>query len=403
MNAERLTGAQTLFEPETLDALADLVAEAALAREPLEIIGGGALRAYGRPTTATRTLSTRRLDRIHFYEPDELVISLEAGADLDAVIQTLADAGQQLAFEPPDHSVLLGSSAPRTIGGAIAANLSGPRRPMAGAARDHLLGFVAVNGRGEVVKSGGRVVKNVTGYDLSKLIAGSWGTLAVLSTVTLKVLPKPEAAASLLVAGLDAEAAMALLGRALAAPLGITAAAWLPADLAAPWAKGPVAALRLEGFARSVDERFDLVAALAEGAPVTRLDQADCQALWRAVGDVALLAEPRERAIWRVSVPPTAGPQVLAALPEALGYLDWAGGLVWLAMNPEGDAGAAKLKALIAPHGGHATLVRPPADLRARLDLAPDQPAPLLALAARVKDAFDPLGLFNPGRLYRDF
>ncbi|HEY2660224.1 MAG TPA: glycolate oxidase subunit GlcE [Caulobacteraceae bacterium] len=392
----------TLLEPDTLDALAEAVTDAALAGEPVEVLGGGALRGFGRPVNAPRSLSTRRLNRIHFYEPDELVISLEAGVALDAVSEALATSGQQLAFEPPNLSRLLGGEGVRTIGGVIAANLSGPRRLQAGAARDHLLGFVAVNGRGEVIKSGGRVVKNVTGYDLSKLIAGSWGTLAVISTVTLKVLPRPETAATLLVPGLEAGGAVRLFARALAAPLDVTAAAWLPATLAGPWASGPVAALRLEGLSLSVAERLDLIAGLAEGAPTARLEAGETQALWSAIRDAAPLAEPRDRAIWRISVPPTTGPGVLTALPGAIGYLDWAGGLVWLSVEDAGDSGAAALRAHIAHSGGHATLVRASAESRAALEPFQPLPAPLAALTARVKDAFDPLRVLNPGRLYRE-
>lgn len=389
-----------LNEPNSLEELTDAVAEAALAREPIEILGDGALRPIGRPVAAPRQLSTRRLDRIHFYEPDELVISLEAGVGLDQIEATLAGSGQQLAFEPPDLSRLLGSSGRRTIGGAVAANLSGPRRLQAGALRDHLLGFVAVNGRGEAIKSGGRVVKNVTGYDLSKLVAGSWGTLCVLSSVTLKVLPRAETSATLLVPGASAEAAVRLFARALAAPLDVTGAAWLPAELARPFADGPVAALRLEGFARSVSERLDSLANLADGAPTHELNAQDTASLWRDIRDAEPLALPADKAIWRVSVPPTAGPGVLTALEGAVGYLDWAGGLVWLAIEASGDAGAARLRAAMAPSGGHATLIRAPADLRANLPVfEPLQPA-LAALTDRVKEAFDPLRLFNPGRIH---
>ena len=389
-----------LNEPDNLDALTEAVAEAALAREPMEILGDGALKAIGRPVVAPRQLSTRRLERIHFYEPDELVISLETGVGLDQIEAMLAGSGQQLAFEPPDLSRLLGASGRRTIGGAVAANLSGPRRLQAGAVRDHLLGFVAVNGRGEAIKSGGRVVKNVTGYDLSKLVAGSWGTLCILSSVTLKVLPRAETSATLLVPGVSAEAAVRLFARALAAPLDVTGAAWLPAELARPFADGPVAALRLEGFARSVSERLDILANLADGAPTHELKAEDTAALWRAIRDAEPLVAPADRAIWRVSVPPTAGPAVLTALEGASGYLDWAGGLVWLAAQATGDAGAARLRAAIAPSGGHATLIRAPKDLRAHLPVfEPLQPA-LAALTDRVKDAFDPLRLFNPGRIY---
>src|SRR5947209_6226994 len=181
----------------------------------LEIVGGGSKRGVGRPSQTDVTLDLSALTGVTLYEPEELVLSARAGTPLAEIEALLAAHGQQLAFEPMDCGAILGSAAAASIGGTLSANLSGPRRMKAGAARDHFLGFAAVSGRGESFKSGGRVVKNVTGYDLCKLMAGSWGTLAVLTDVTLKTLPQPETEETVLVRGLDPPQAIAAMTGAM--------------------------------------------------------------------------------------------------------------------------------------------------------------------------------------------
>jgi glycolate oxidase FAD binding subunit len=317
----------------------------------------------------------------------------------------LAAKGQMLAFEPPDLGPLFGEEAGRgTLGGLVACNLAGPRRIKAGAARDHLLGATAVNGRGEIFKTGGRVVKNVTGYDLCKLLAGSFGTLAAIASATLKVLPAPEATRTLMIRGLDEPAAMLAMSRAIGSAEDVSGAAHLPEAAArllphADVGKG-VTLLRLEGTPRSVTQRLAMLAKELE-TPSEILGEAESVVLWRSFRNLAPFRSDHGSAIWRISLPPTAGADLLRAVGSTqLHFYDWAGGLVWLAMPPDEDAGAARIRQALAASGGHATLVRGPAAIRAAIDVFQPQEPALAALSRRVKESFDPLGRLNPGRMY---
>jgi glycolate oxidase FAD binding subunit len=293
----------------------------------------------------------------------------------------------------------------QTLGGVIATNLSGPRRIAWGATRDHVLGVRAVTGWGEVIHSGGRVLKNVTGLDLCKLLSGSHGTLAVITEVTLKVLPAPEATGTVVIPGLDALAGVAALSRALGSPFGVSAAAWLPQASAAlvpelAAFRQPVALLRIEDFARSVSYRTGKLRETL-GFSAAILDDAASRSVWRAVRDVRPLPLRPNEAVWRVSVRPSAGPAVLQALAEAdvRGFLDWGGGLVWLAGAAVAATHTAVETAARAARGTW-TLMRAPEPLRAAVDVVPPEPPALAALSRRVKAALDPHGVLNPGRLY---
>jgi glycolate oxidase FAD binding subunit len=230
----------------------------------LEVIGRGTKRGIGRAAQWDLSLDLSGLSGVTLYEPEELVLSAKAGTPLAEIEALLAAHNQELAFEPMDYGPLLGTSGGGTIGGALAANLSGPRRIKAGAARDHFLGFTAVSGRGETFKSGGRVVKNVTGYDLCKVLAGAWGTLAVMTDVTVKVLPRAETEETLLVLGLDDAAAAKAMSATMGSANDVSGAAHLPAAVASRLTQGgagrAVTALRLEGVAaltRRIKESFD--------------------------------------------------------------------------------------------------------------------------------------------------
>jgi glycolate oxidase FAD binding subunit len=379
----------------------------------LEVIGHGSKRAIGRPAQTDLTLDLSALSGVTLYEPEELVLSAKAGTALAEIKALVAARGQQLAFEPLDYRPVLGGEAGRgTIGGALAANLSGPRRIKAGAARDHFLGASAVSGRGESFKSGGRVVKNVTGYDLCKLMAGSWGTLAAMTEVTIKVLPAPETEETVLVRGLDLARAVAAMTAAMGSSCDVSGAAHLPAGVAAripsgeiAGAGGAVTAFRLEGFAPSVAHRRGALAALlgplgdlaTVGAGVSR-------ALWQAIRDVTPFAASRDvRPLWRLSTAPSRGAQ-LGAMIERLGeaemLLDWAGGLIWVALAASDDAGAALMRRAVAAAGGHATLIRAPAAVRATVEVFAPQDAAVDALTKRVKESFDPKRVLNPGRMW---
>ena len=378
------------------------------AGEPLLVTGAGTKSAMLRPVQAARSLSTRGLDGITLHAPKELVVAALAGTPVATLEAALAAAGQHLIAEPPDLAGLLGSRpGTQTLGGVVAANLSGPRRVAWGAMRDHVIGVRAVNGAGEVIRSGGRVLKNVTGLDLCKLLAGSHGTLGVLTEITLKVLPAPERSGTLVLTGLPPEQGVAALAAALGSPYGVSGAAWLTAEAAAlvpelAWARAPVTLVRIEEFAASVAYRLGrLRAELAGFAPGELMDDGASRALWRAVRDVAVLPNAPEEAVWRVSVRPSAGPGLLAAgmAAGARGMLDWGGGLVWLAGPARAACHEAIARAALAG-GGVWTLMRAPESLRAGVDVVPPEPAALAALTRRVKAALDPAGILNPGRIY---
>ncbi len=349
----------------------------------LEVAGQGTKRAIGRPSQTDLTLDLSGLTGVTLYEPAELVLSARAGTPLAEIEAELEMHNQQLAFEPIDYGPLFGGEAgPGTIGGVIAANLSGPRRIKAGAARDHFLGVTAVTGRGDTIKSGGRVVKNVTGYDLCKLFAGSWGTLAAMTDITIKVLPKPETEATVLVQGLDDARACAGHGRrhGLAFRCLRRRASARPRRLLVrrPAQAEASTALRLEGHAPSVAHRKDTLAALmAPFGPVEILDDDASRALWRSVRTLKPFATARERPLWRISVAPARGHELAAAItPAAQMFYDWAGGLIWVAMPLSDEPDAAAVRGAVAAIGGHATLIRAPASVRAALDVfAPEAPA----------------------------
>jgi glycolate oxidase FAD binding subunit len=379
----------------------------------LELIGHGSKRAVGRAAQWDATLDLSGLSGVTLYEPEELVLSAKAGTPLAQIEALVADKRQELAFEPMDYGPLLGGEiGAATIGGVIATNASGPRRIKSGAARDHFLGFSAVSGRGETFKSGGRVVKNVTGYDLCKLMAGSWGTLAAMTEVTMKTLPKAETEQTVLVLGIDAAAARKAMAVAMASYGDASGAAHLPAVAAANVAEtasagAAVTALRLEGVAPSVTQRRAVLEELlAPFGALASLDEAPSRALWRAIRDVTPFAAkgPRGDAdIWRISTAPARGAEVGHTLVDKAGaemLYDWAGGLLWAALPPSDDAQATLVQATVAAVGGHATLIRAPTAVRAKVDVFTPEPPPLAALTQRVRKGFDPHGVLNAGRMW---
>jgi glycolate oxidase FAD binding subunit len=382
--------------------------------QTLEVVGQGSKRAIGRAAQWDLTLDLCGLAGVTLYEPAELVLSAKAGTPIAEIEALVAANNQQLAFEPMDYGPILGDPAGRgTLGGVLAANLSGPRRIKAGAARDHFLGFAAVSGRGETFKSGGRVVKNVTGYDLSKLLAGSWGTLAVMTDTTIKVLPRPETEQTLVVAGLDDVVAMQALNLAMGSAGEVSGAAHMPAPavrrLSLPTVvfTDNVTALRLEGVAPSIAHRQKILEALLKPfGPTTMLAERDSRALWLAVRDVmpfAAGARGHEFPLWRISTAPLKGAEVarrIAANTEAQVLYDWAGGLIWVELAPSHDAGESVVRQAVAAAGGHATLVRAPVASRAAVAVFDPQEQMVAMLTRRIKENFDPGGVLNPGRMY---
>jgi glycolate oxidase FAD binding subunit len=401
------------FKPADAKGVEEAIRTALTAGTKLEVVGCGTKRAIGRAAQWDATLDLSALSGVTLYEPEELVLSARAATPLAEIEALVAASDQGLAFEPMDYGLLLGVEASAgSIGGAIAANLSGPRRIKAGAARDHFLGVTAVSGRGETFKSGGRVVKNVTGYDLCKVIAGSWGTLAAMTDVTIKTLPKAETETTVLMFDLDDITAGKVIAAVLSSYADVSAAAHLPVAVGARIAeisahRAAVTAFRLEGVAPSVAQRKTVLEKLlspfgSRGA----LDVAPSRALWRAVRDVTPFAvggPAGRRDIWRLSTAPTRGAEVgrrLTVEGDAEVLYDWAGGLIWAALPAADDASAPLVRSAVAQSGGHATLIRAPVAVRAKIDVFTPEAAALAALTDRVRASFDPQGVLNAGRMW---
>lgn len=396
----------------------EAVVRAAIANEqPLEIIGHGSKRGIGHAMATNALLDLSALNAVIAYEPNELIVTLQAGAPLADVLSLIDARNQQFAFEPMNTAPLLGAPGLGTIGGIIAAGLAGPRRIKAGGARDHLLGAHAVSGFGDSFKTGGKVVKNVTGYDLCKLLAGSWGTLSVMTEVTLKVMPKPEAERTLLLRGLDDAVASKAMTAALGSPYDVSAAAHLPksAFRAKTEGLGDIAGqnealtlLRLEGITSSASHRAgSLRELLALFGTATLVEDAASSILWAAIRDVlpfaangALGAWP----VWRIVCPPASGAALGTQLARETGgdvIYDWGGGLIWAALPPKGDGHAAAVRPRVDAVGGHATLIRAAEEVRREIDVF-HPPAPgVAALNERVRASFDPKTILNRGRLSR--
>lgn len=398
----------TIFTPSTEAEVLNVVRWAAGEEETLEIVGHGSKRAIGRPMQTAHTLDLSALSGVTLYEPEELVLSARAGTPLAEIEALLVGHDQQLAFEPMDYGPLLsGAAGSSTVGGVLAANLSGPRRIKAGAARDHILGVRFVSGRGDLIKSGGRVVKNVTGYDLSKGMAGSWGTLGVLTEVTFKVLPAAETETTLALRGLTDEEAARAMAIAMGSSADVSSAAHLPVMSAGKMLAGALGGeaatlLRLEGVAPSVKWRAAHLKDLLKSVrAIDEIEGDRSRLLWREIRDVIPFADGRSNPVWRVSVAPSQGWRMLDALRRhaaADAFYDWQGGLIWIWMAHEAEADA--LRAMIARFGGgHATLVRAPEAVRASVPVFEPQSPALAALTRRLKNEFDPTGILNPGRM----
>jgi glycolate oxidase FAD binding subunit len=401
------------LRPRDAKDVAQVVEWAAGEGKTLEIVGFGSKRRVGRAAQWDLTLDLSSLAGITLYEPEELVLSARAGTPIAEIEALIGSKGQEFAFEPMDCGPLFGGGASKgTLGGVLAANVSGPRRIKSGAARDHFLGFSAVSGRGESFKSGGRVVKNVTGYDLCKVLAGSWGTLAAMTDVTVKVLPRAETEQTLIAFGLDDRTAVKAMAAALGSPADVSGAAHIPAAVApqvagAAAAGRAVTALRLEGVGPSIAaRRAALEALLKPYGELIAVSERSSHALWQAVRDVTPFEPPASRPVpplWRISTAPARGPEIVAQVAaqcDAAALYDWGGGLVWMQIAGRADAGARFLRRAIAACGGHATLYRADAAVRASVDVFEPQAPALAALTRRVKEGFDPKGILGPGRMY---
>ena len=390
-----------MIEPTTELELSEAVRDAV---GPLSIRGGN---TRGMAPAAGDPLSVARVSGISLYEPGALTIVAGAGTPLSEIEDALKQEGQMLPFEPMDHRPMLGTDGTPTIGGVVAANVSGPRRLRAGACRDSLIGVRFVDGRGVALKNGGRVMKNVTGYDLVKLLSGSYGTLGVLSEVSFKLLPKHDATGVVSLHGLSLSDGVAAMAAALGSPYEVSGAAMTPGvDDGA----GSVVRLRLEGFENSVAYRGAHLQSVLKkfgAADMAMGGEED----WRAVRDVDAFAD--KTCIWKIAIKASDVPQMLeTGIWPNFGcdaLLDWGGGLIWVgcdeaqlaAISDDPIEGAARLHAALQSYmqvvGGHATLVKGPVALKARVPVFQPEATPLAGLATGLRAQFDPRGILNPG------
>ncbi len=395
--------------PESAEHVHEFVAWAAAEDKPLTVAGRGSKGSIGPRPTAQHVLDLSKLSGITAYEPEELILQAKAGTTIADIESALAAKEQMLAFEPPDLGPLFGNAPQRgTIGGTLACNHSGPRRFKAGAARDHFLGARAFSGRGEEFKTGGRVVKNVTGYDLCKVLAGSYGTLAVMTDVTVKVLPAAEKTRTVLVIGLDDEGGQRAMTRALTGAFEVSGATHLPAALAAKSkvsyvseAGNSITALRIEGPEKSVAARCAALRKdLLSFGETEELHSANSRCLWQEIRDVQFFVG-ETRPVWRISIAPQSGHSVgtvIGALDDAECFYDWGGGLIWAMTSPDDDCGASAIRNSITRlGGGHATLMRLPQDMPSAIPVFHPLDPAIAALNQRIKWAFDPKGILNPG------
>ncbi len=391
-----------VFEPVDGGEAGEIVRAARSDNTTLRIEGGGTRGGLGRPVQAHDILSTRRLSGILIYEPSEMVLRVRAGTPLSEIETALESNGQMLPFEPADYRRIFDSRGEPSIGALAACNISGPRRLRAGAARDAMIGVRFVNGAGEELSSGGRVMKNVTGLDLVKLQAGAFGTLGLLTEVTFKLLPRPECTGTLVIEGLDSSNAIAAMSAALRSPFEVSGAAYLPAMEGGPVSR---TAIRIEHFRNSVDYRSgELACQLSEYGTAVVMGDEPSRRLWAELRDVTALSASVEDVIWRVSLRPSMAKTFLGTI-EAAGVefrylLDHGGGLIWLAVPAEDDACAHLVRNAI-PHGaGHAMMFRAPDALRSSLDVFQPLSRPVMQLTAGIKASIDASGIFNPGRMY---
>ncbi len=400
-----------LLKPAADWELANIVVDAAARRLPLEIFGNATKREMGRPLRPAAQVSLKGMLGTLLYEPNELVMSVRTGTTVSEIEGQLAQRGQMLPFEPIDLGPLFGREPGQgTIGAVFATNLSGARRVYSGAARDHLIGVRAVTGAGRLVRSGGRVMKNVTGYDVARGMTGSWGTLGLMTELTFKVVPKPEATATLVLFGLPDEIAVEVMCKAMGTPYEVTGAMHLQKGAASRLWQSQVrgggkaaTVLRLEASEQSIAYRAGKLRALLKAyGDLEMVDTAGSLEFWQEVRLLTVF-HGSTNPLWRISTSPKAGPAVLTAIQRYMqveAIFDWSGGLIWLEAPASADAGATDIRRAIALHGGHATLVRAPAEVRASVDVFQPLDPGVERLTRGIKAKFDPVGILNPGRMY---
>ena len=400
---------QDTFKPSSREEIAEIIKNCYKKSIPLEINGTKSKNKIGRNFQSEKTLDLSGYSGIIEYKPEELYIKVKAGTPLKEILEAIDKNNQQLAFEPIDFGFLFeGKSNGGTIGGVVACNFAGPRRFKVGSARDHVLGFQGINGKGEIIKSGGTVVKNVTGYDLCKLVSGSYGTLTVLTELSIKVLPKSDSSKTLIINNPHIKKAMEYLGAALSSSTDPSGGVFYPERFENNFVfndlthKGALTAIRIEGPTNSVDQRISRLVkelSLLENE-YSVLDNFQTDLFWSKTRNLEVFSNLKNNLL-RVIVPVSETLNVIQKLKkyEINYFLDWGGNLIWLELETISLKILREIKEITQEHSGYFTIIKLEDDLKASADIFTIDPIKY-KISEKIKKSFDPKRIFNPGKMY---
>jgi glycolate oxidase FAD binding subunit len=403
--------------PTNENEVAGLIKKLYKSNTPLEIIGSGSKKEIGKPLQCAQTLNLSRLNGIIEYLPEELYIKVKAGTSIEKIENRLKKNNQQLAFEPIDFGYLFqGKSNSGTAAGQVACNISGPRRFKVGSTRDHILGFKAVNGRGEIIKSGGTVVKNVTGYDLSKLICNSYGTLAAITEITFKVLPTSEESKTLVIHNQSIDSAPEYLEKAISSSNEVSGATFLPTEpicnncemnientfkLNDLKKKGSMTAIRIEGSKTSTNERLkNLIEELnLLESNISVLETLQTEIFWKKVKNLEFFSLTKNN-IFRIVIPPSECVKLIYEIPNNFKYfVDWGGALIWVEACELSEKKFESIRRKVILHGGYMTMIKNSNYLPYVEDVFTINNA-RFNISQSIKKSFDPKRILNPGKMY---
>ena len=406
--------------PKSEAEVSDIIKEAYKKKLPIEICGSNSKKFIGYNVQTAKTLNLSNINGVLEYLPEELYIKVKPGTPLKEVEETLEKNNQELAFEPTDFGFIYdGKSNKGTVGGCIACNFAGSRRFKSGSVRDFVLGFRGVNGKGDVIKSGGTVVKNVTGYDLSKLVSGSFGTLVALTEITLKVSPKKTSQNTIIIYEKDPKKISLLFDQVLSSSNEISGAVFVPDE---PVNKkfdqnkknvfkfndldqeGPFFALRIEGDQKSTKERIkDITNEMnLKKYKTSLLDVYQSIPFWKKINSLELFTSTKNN-ILRAVVPPSKCEMIIRNLKNKYKYfIDWSGSLFWIEVCDKDNEAIKELKSMILANDGYLTIIKKSENFEYSENIFTINDVKLM-ISKKIKESFDPKGLFNPGKMYKDF
>ena len=400
---------QNVFKPSTREEIVEIVKNCFKKNIPLEINGLKSKNKIGRNFQSEKTLDLSNYSGVIEYKPEELYIKVKAGTPIKEIVEQLDKNNQQLAFEPNDFGYLFnGESNSGSIGGVVSCNFAGSRRFKVGSVRDHVLGFQGLNGKGETIKSGGTVVKNVTGYDLCKLLSGSFGTLSILTELSIKVLPKPETSKTLVIKNPHLKKALSYLGQSLSSSTDPSGGVFYPDYFGKNFIlndlthEGGLTAIRIEGPTNSVDQRIDRLSKELEllSQEISILDTEQSNIFWNRTKNLEVFKNLKSN-LFRIVVPMSETLKVIQKLKsdDVKYFIDWGGSLIWIALNEINSKILSEIKQIVKKHHGYYTIIKIEEDLKASADVFTIDPIKY-KISEKIKKSFDPKRIFNPGKMY---